>query len=97
MQLVDLMAETDGLEIESFPQLKRELSEIVNKHMGYDGMDKWWMEKPDFLDTPPRYWDWSNVPHNDHYTGKSPVIIENLRKDVYKLLDDIVSWLGVEL
>jgi len=97
MQLTDLMTETDGLDIESFPQLKRELCEIVNKHFGYEGMEDWWQPKPDFLDTPPRYWDWSNVPHRDHYTGKSPIIIERLRNDVYRLLDDTVEWLGIEI
>ena len=97
MQLTDLMAETDGLDAESFPQLKNELCGIVNKHFGYESMDSWWQSPPDFADTPPRYWDWSKVHGLNHYEGRSPAIIEALRQDVYRLFEDTVRWLGIEL
>lgn len=89
-QIVDLLKTTYGFDDEG-PGLKRDAEKLVNTHYGYEGMSSWWKEKPPFVNEPPRYWDFgpsfSNYVVKPHHLGKSPAIIENLGRDVIRLLE----------
>jgi hypothetical protein len=60
---------------------------IINKHFGKAHMDDWWQEKPPFIDTPPRYWDWgkdfANHCMKPLEEGLTPLTLENLTLDLY--------------
>ncbi len=102
-QTADLLKLTCGFDDEG-PGLKRDAERLVNMHYGYKDMSSWWREKPPFVNEPPRYWDFGpnfrQYVVRPHYLDKSPAIIENLGRDVIKLLEtgsirDIAK--GIEL
>ncbi|MGI5854957.1 MAG: hypothetical protein ACOX64_00705 [Candidatus Merdivicinus sp.] len=86
MQLADLMMTTDGLDVEAFDYQRRDLEQAVNECFGYADNSAWWKEKPPFADTPPRYWKYGEEVTLNHYKGRSPKIIDDLRRRVYRRL-----------
>lgn len=86
MQLVDLMMTTDGLEREASYTVRKELEEMVNEAFGYENNNAWWSPKPDCINTPPRYWDYSTMPIKQHHQGHSPKMIDDLRRKVLRRL-----------
>ena len=87
MQLVDLMMTVDGLDRETADLAKKDLQEIVNRCYGYADNSAWWAEKPDFVNTPPRYWDFEGPAfRRNHYEAQSPKIILELRRRVLNRL-----------
>ncbi len=94
MQLADVMKSTEGFEFESQYHFKRKVKDIVNEHYGFAGDDDWWRETPDFVDTPPRYWDFSPGGLVDQACqpglsdGQSPRQIERIQQDVLKYLGE---------
>ncbi len=86
MQLADLMMTADGLDAEAFDYQRKDLEQIVNECFGYESSDAWWKEKPPFVDTPPRYWHYGDEVTLNHYKGRSPKIIDELRRKVYRRL-----------
>ncbi|MFV0399982.1 MAG: hypothetical protein ACK5LX_05085 [Oscillospiraceae bacterium] len=87
MQLADLMMTADGLDIETATPLRSDLEQAVNEAFGYGSNKDWWNEKPPFLDTPPRYWDYGDeVYKRNHYEGRSPGLIGELRRKVLRIL-----------
>lgn len=60
---------------------------FVNTLFNKKGDEDWWREKPDFIDTPPRYWDFGEafskaiVP--PLYIGKSPFLAAEFRNGIY--------------
>ncbi len=86
MQLADLMMTTDGLDVEAFDYQRKDLEQAVNDCFGYADNSAWWKEKPPFVDTPPRYWKYGDEVTLNHYKGRSPKIIDDLRRRVYHRL-----------
>jgi hypothetical protein len=85
MQTVDLMMTAYGLDTEAFQYVWKDLKDLVNNIYGYENSESWWMPKPPFLDTPPRYWKGSEIAkyeNSRHFEGHSPKIIETLRLGV---------------
>lgn len=74
---------------------------FVNKLFDKNGDADWWREKPDFIDTPPRYWDFGEafskaiVP--PLFAGKSPLLAADFRSGIYsglKVNDNPGSYSG---
>ncbi|MDR1440604.1 MAG: hypothetical protein LBJ10_11610, partial [Clostridiales bacterium] len=87
MQLGDLMMTANGLDCETLEYVWNDLRQIVNDCFGYGGMDRWWQPKPDFLGTPPRYWQFGDkVRANNHIGACSPWLIEDLRRGLLNRL-----------
>ena len=86
MQLADLMMTTDGLDVEAFDYQRKTWSRQLNDCFGYADNSAWWKEKPPFVDTPPRYWKYGDEVTLNHYKGRSPKIIDDLRRRVYHRL-----------
>ncbi len=87
MQLADLMMTTEGLDVETPHPMRKELEEIVNQCFGYQGMEDWWNEKPPYLNTPPRYWNFEDKSlKKNHYENQSPILIDRLRNRVLDYL-----------
>ncbi|QHW31447.1 DUF4091 domain-containing protein [Paenibacillus rhizovicinus] len=92
MQLADVMMSTNGYDYETRTMFNRKVRDIVNGHYGFEGDNGWWKKTPDFVDTPPRIWDFSAgglveqacSPEASH--GKSPRLIECIHRDVLTYL-----------
>lgn len=88
MQLADVLMCTNGYDYETRSSFNRQVKDIVNGHYGFADDGGWWKATPDFVDTPPRYWDFGPgglveqacSPEPSH--GKSPRLIECIRQDV---------------
>lgn len=72
--------------------LKAQADAIVNGHFGLAGNGGWWREKPPFIDTPPRYWDFGHAVEEASlppmHIGRSPAVIERLSYDIYGLMSE---------
>lgn len=87
MQLTDLMMTADGLDTETYNYIRKNLEQAVNTCFGYQSNEDWWSEKPPYLNIEPRYWDFDSDEYKkNHYIGKSPKILENLRQMVYEIM-----------
>jgi len=70
---------------------KKEVDAIINRHFGQAGNECWWNEKPEFIGTPPRYWDFDKGGGFDKFSlepkhiGRSPVLIERINDDILGL------------
>ena len=82
MQLTDLL-----MRYRATP-LERELDNCVNRAFGFTGKDDWFCPKPDFVDTPPRYWDFDNLQGTlpPLYKGKTYRFFQELTDSVFALL-----------
>ncbi len=92
MQIADLMMLSEGWEYECRP-VRRQMERIVNRHYGFEDTSCWWKEKPPFINTPPRYWDFgekfAQYCLRPQYIDRSPKIIEDINRDVLKLLSEV--------
>lgn len=84
MQLAELVLSAEGA------PLQGALERCVNNAFGFRGRGDWFREKPGFLDTPPRYWDFERaVPEASLpplHRGRSPELPRQLAKAIYALL-----------
>ncbi len=71
--------------------LQAELERRLNGALGMAGKEAWFRPKPEFVKTPPRYWDFDEaVPEAalpPVYLGRDPLLPEELRKQVYECLE----------
>jgi hypothetical protein len=94
MQLGDVLMGTNGYDIESSSNANRIVRDIINKHYGFQNDGDWWKETPDFVNTPPRIWDFSaggevdKACHPRPHEGKSPRIIERINNEVLTYLGE---------
>lgn len=105
MQLMDVLMVTNGYEFEIKKGFKRQVKDIVNKQFGFLDDGGWWKETPEFVNTPPRYWDFSRgglveyACSPDPAAGKSPRMIERLKTKRYvvrpKVIDDVLHNPGI--
>ena len=69
---------------------KRQVDELINKCFGVKDNSGWWREKPDFINTPPRYWDFEKAVDEASlapmHLGRSPAIIEKICVELYELM-----------
>lgn len=82
MQLTELAMRTHGT------PLKQEMDGCINRIFH---REKWFCEKPDFIDTPPRYWEFDESMEKHTlkplYEDHGPETIETFRRDVLDLLE----------
>lgn len=84
MQITDL-----AMQLEGTPE-KSKVDQIINKYFGLEGNKDWWRDKPAFINTPPRYWDFEGglggacLP--PMYKGRNPLIMEAISYEIYSLL-----------
>ncbi len=68
---------------------KGRVHKFVNNLFGMEGDQSWWREKPDFVDTPPRYWDFGEAFGNaivkPLYLGKEPEMSKQFRDGILSL------------
>lgn len=68
------------------PALRAEMDAAL----GFSSRADWFCPKPDFLDIPPRYWDFDKAVGEAAlppvYTGKSPLLIDRMQREVHALL-----------
>jgi hypothetical protein len=92
MQLADLMMTTGGMDDEG-PLARRQAERIINRHYGFENNNCWWAEKPEFINEPPRLWDFEEkVPEaalKPLHIGRSPVMIEKISRDILELMDEL--------
>lgn len=66
------------------------VNRIINRAFGFKSSADWWVEKPPFIDTPPRYWDFGPAFGKycmpPLYLGRSPEIARTVEQDVIALL-----------
>ena len=71
--------------------LQAELKRRINSALGMEGEGSWFRPKPEFVKTPPRYWDFDKaVPEAalpPVYLGRDPLLPQELRKQVYECLE----------
>jgi hypothetical protein len=91
MQFADLMMTVEGTQYESTGE-KARVQAIVNKHLGVSGSKDWWKGKPEFINTPPRTWDFGQAVGDCALVlpsaGKSPKIIEQIINEVVAVLSE---------
>lgn len=69
--------------------LGHKVDAIINRHFGLEGNGDWWRDKPPFLDTPPRYWDFDGgldpycVP--PMHKGRDPRIADAIHRELLAL------------
>jgi len=102
MQLADVLMGTRGTDIEfGGPNVHDGVRRIVNRQYGYEDGFAWWRTTPDFVDTPPRIWDFSpgGAVHRAcspaFGEGRSPRTIERIGKEVLAYLE-AQGWDGGE-
>jgi hypothetical protein len=78
-----------AMQFEGTPD-KHKVDQIINKHFGLEGNKDWWRDKPSFIDTPPRYWDFEGGLDDaclpPMHKGRNPLIMEAIAHDVYSLI-----------
>lgn len=74
------------------PALLRSLEDFLNHSLGFSGKGDWFRPKPDFIHTPPRYWDFDKAVGEAAlppvYHGKSPLLIPTMQEGIYRLLSE---------
>lgn len=91
MQITDVMMTTKGFEFETEEPYTRKVKDIVNRHFGFQSDEQWWTETPDFVDTPPRYWDFGGTKVEEAcrpflWEDVSLTAMEQIQKEVLELL-----------
>ena len=83
MQTADLAKLADGT------PLMAQVKQIVNRHFGLTGDKDWWRDKPPFVDTPPRTWNFDGgldtycVP--PMHIGRDPRVAAAIGQDIIAL------------
>jgi hypothetical protein len=84
MQLTDLVMARKASRAEG------ELMNCINRAYGLKGMEDWYVQKPAFADTPPRYWDFGEVFQNntlpDLSKGNSYDFTDKLTRGLYGIM-----------
>ena len=86
MQLVDLAMTYKATRIGD------KLDAAVCKTFGFKDASGWWREKPPYVDTPPRYWDFGPA-FQEHvnpplHQGRPVDICHKLTKELYNIIED---------